>query len=227
MKKQTLMSWSTGKDSAWAYHQLLQQGEHDITGLFCTINKAFQRTAMHGVRVELLKSQAQRLGQPLDIIEIPWPCSNNDYERIMSHYIDSVKQRGIKCFAFGDLFLQDIRDYRTDKLQGTGIEPVFPLWQRPTDKLAREMIDGGLRTTITCIDPAKLDNSFAGRSFDDDFLHDLPDHIDPCGENGEFHSFVHDAPAFDQPINIKVGDVVERDGFVFADVRHAPHLAKK
>ncbi len=222
MKKKTLMSWSTGKDSAWAYHEILERGDHEIAGIFCTINEKFQRTAMHGVRVELLRRQAQRLGQPLDIIEIPWPCSNEDYERIMGEYINSVKSREIECFAFGDLFLQDIRDYRVDKLEGTGIEPVFPLWQRPTKELASQMIEGGQRTMITCIDPKKLDASFAGREFTREFLKDLPDHIDPCGENGEFHSFVFDAPAFDCAIDIKVGEVVERDGFVFADLVPEP-----
>ena len=218
MKKKTMMSWSTGKDSAWSFYQLTKRDDIDLAGLFCTINGKFQRTAMHAVRIELLKRQAQRIGLPLDIIEIPFPCSNQDYERIMANYIETVKKRDIDCFAFGDLFLQDIRDYRIDKLEGTGIEPIFPLWNQPTDRLALEMIEGGQRAIITCVDPKQLDPEFVGRPYDLDFLQALPNCVDPCGENGEFHSFVHDAPIYSSPIEVSVGEKVERDGFCFADV---------
>ncbi len=217
-KKKILMSWSTGKDSAWAFHKLKEHENMEMVGLFCTINAKFRRTAMHAVRVELLQMQAQRIGLPLDIIEIPWPCSNADYERIMGRYVENTQERGVTGMAFGDLFLRDIRDYRIERLKGTGIEPLFPLWDHPTGKLAREMIEGGLRATITCVDPKQLDSRFVGRSFDHDFLADLPETVDPCGENGEFHSFVHDAPLFSAPINISVGEKVERDGFSFADI---------
>lgn len=219
MNKKTLMSWSTGKDSAWAYHQLKMQNDYDVVGLFCTINKKFLRTAMHGVRVELLKLQAARMGLPLDIIEIPFPCSNAEYERIMSGYIETVKTREVEYIAFGDLFLEDIRDYRIEKLQGSGIEPIFPLWNQPTDRLAIKMIDGGIRPIITCVDPKQLDPKFVGLPYDHDFLQALPDNVDPCGENGEFHSFVYDAPMFERKIDISIGEKVERDGFFFVDLK--------
>ncbi|WP_297306640.1 adenine nucleotide alpha hydrolase [Neptuniibacter sp.] len=218
MKKKLMMSWSTGKDSAWSLHQLQQKNEYELVGLFCTINKKFARTAMHAVRVELLQEQARQIGLPLDIIEIPYPCTNEQYAEIMEEFIDSIKARGVECCAFGDLFLGDIRDYRITQLQGTGIEPVFPLWGSPTDELGQQMIAGGLKTIITCVDPKQLDPSFVGREYTEQFLADLPESVDPCGENGEFHSFVYDAPIFKQPINVRVTEVVEREGFVFADV---------
>lgn len=213
-----MMSWSTGKDSAWSLHQLQQKNEYELVGLFCTINKKFARTAMHAVRVELLQEQARQIGLPLDIIEIPYPCTNEQYAEIMEEFINSIKGRGVECCAFGDLFLEDIRDYRITQLQGTGIEPVFPLWGSPTDELGQQMIAGGLKTIITCVDPKQLDPSFVGREYTEQFLVDLPESVDPCGENGEFHSFVYDAPIFKQPIDVRVTEVVEREGFVFADV---------
>ena len=222
--RKTLMSWSTGKDSAWAFYQLQNQPDVDVVGLFCTVNKKFSRTAMHAVRTELLQMQADSIGLPLDIIEIPYPCSNAEYEAVMQDFVDSAKNWNIDCFAFGDLFLEDIRDYRIKKLEGTGITPIFPLWNKPTDKLSNEMINGGLRAVITCVDPKQLDGSFVGRAYDRSFLDSLPEHVDPCGENGEFHSFVHDAPMFKTGIDINVGEGVERDGFVFADVIPAEYL---
>ncbi len=221
MKKKVLISWSTGKDSAWCLHRIQQDTRYEIAGLFCTVNKKFARTAMHAVRVDLLKRQAQRLAQPLDIIEIPYPCSNARYEQIMARFVERARDREIEGFVFGDLFLEDIRAYRVAHLQGSGIEPLFPLWGEPTAGLARAMIDGGLKTVITCIDPRQLDASLAGRIFNHDFLRDLPPHADPCGENGEFHSFVYDAPMFSAPIAHRVGAVVERDGFIFADILEA------
>lgn len=225
MKKKLMISWSTGKDSAWSLYQLQQQDEYELVGLFCTINKKFARTAMHAVRVELLQEQARQIGLPLDIIEIPFPCTNEQYAEIMQAFIDQITARGVQCCAFGDLFLEDVRDYRIKQLEGTGIEPVFPLWGQPTDRIGREMIAGGLKTVITCVDPKQIDRSFVGREYTETFLNELPDSADPCGENGEFHSFVYDAPIFKQPIAVEVTEVVERDGFVFADVIPCKKLA--
>jgi uncharacterized protein (TIGR00290 family) len=216
--KKTVVSWSTGKDSAWATYQLQSRDDIELVGCLCTINKEFQRTAMHAVRVELLKAQAAALQLPLTIIELPFPCSNEQYQQIMGDATQTLINQGVECLSFGDLFLEDIRQYRIDNLKSTGIEPIFPLWLMPTDQLAASMIGGGLKTVITCVDPKQLDASFAGRLFDQSFLDDLPDGVDPCGENGEFHSFVYDGPMFKKAIGIQVGEVMERDGFVFADV---------
>ncbi len=218
MPKKTMMSWSTGKDSAWALYQLLRDPRHHVAGLFCTVNKAFSRTAMHAVRIELLQQQATSMGLPLDIIEIPYPCSNVEYEVIMQEFVIDIKSRGVECFAFGDLFLEDIRDYRIEKLKGADIEPVFPLWDQPTRRLSMDMIAGGLEAVITCVDPKQLDGDFVGRIYNEKLLDLLPASIDPCGENGEFHSFVFNAPMFANKIDITVGEKVERDGFVFADI---------
>lgn len=212
------MSWSSGKDSAWALYKLQQNPEIELVGLFCTVSKAFDRVAMHGVRVELLRLQAERADLPLQIIEIPSPCSNADYEILMGQFVADVKSRGVEHIAFGDLFLEDIRSYREEKLKNSGITPIFPIWGMPTDKLSREMVDAGLRAIITCIDPEQAPKEFAGREFDQNLLDSLPETVDPCGENGEFHSFVFDGLMFREPIAIEIGDIVHRDGFVFADV---------
>lgn len=218
MKKKTIISWSTGKDSAWSTYQLQQRDDIELVGCLCTINQEFQRTAMHAVRVELLHAQAQALNLPLTIIELPFPCSNEQYQNIMAQATQTLIDQGVEQMSFGDLYLQDIREYREKNLAGTGIKPIFPLWQKPTATLAVDMIAGGLKTVITCVDPKQLDASFAGRIFDQSFLADLPAGVDPCGENGEFHTFVFDGPMFSSAIAIEVGEVVERDGFVFADV---------
>lgn len=218
MKRRTLMSWSSGKDSAWALHVLQQNPEIDLVGLFCTVNKEFDRVAMHGVRVELLKKQATSIGFPLEIIEIPYPCSNAKYEEIMGRFVARAKSHDIEHFAFGDLFLEDIRRYREEKLEGSGIKPVFPIWGIPTDKLSRRMIAGGLRAVITCVDPKQAPKELVGKEFDQRFLDSLPESIDPCGENGEFHSFVFDGPMFAEQIEITLGDIAYRDDFVFADI---------
>jgi len=188
---------------------------------FCTVNQQISRTAIHAVRIELLQMQADCIGLPLDIIEIPHPSSNAEYEGIMQKFVAGAKSRNIECFAFGDLFLQDIRDYRIEQFKDTGITPIFPLWHQATDKLAMEMINGGLKAVITCVDPKQLNDQFVGQYYDQAFLNALPENVDPCGENGEFHSFVFDAPMFHQKINISVEEKVERDGFVFVDV--IPH----
>lgn len=218
IKKKTLMSWSSGKDSAWALHKLLQNPEIEVVGLFCTVNREFNRVAMHGVSVELLLQQAARIGLPMELIEIPYPCSNEEYENIMEKFVEKAKNNAIEFFAFGDLFLEDIRNYREQKLSSCGIKPVFPIWGSPTDALAKEMINNGLKTIITCIDPKQIPQEFVGKEFNDKFLASLPESVDPCGENGEFHSFVYDAPMFNSPIQISVGEIIHRDNFIFADL---------
>ena len=213
-----LLSWSSGKDAAWSLHVLRQQGEVEVVGLLTTINRTFERVAMHAVREELLEAQAAAAGLPLWKVDIPFPCPNEAYEAAMGAACAKAVAEGIEVMAFGDLFLEDVRDYRIQKLAGTGLRPVFPLWGRDTAMLAREMIAGGLKATLTCVNPKVLDASFAGRNFDTALLADLPPSVDPCGEHGEFHSFAHAGPMFQHPIPIQRGEVVERDGFVFADL---------
>jgi uncharacterized protein (TIGR00290 family) len=216
--RRVLLSWSSGKDSAWALHLLRQQPEIEVVALFTTFNSAADRVAMHAVRRTLVEAQAERTGLPLWAVGLPWPCSNQDYEERMRAVCQRATAEGITAVAFGDLFLQDIRDYRVKQLQGTGLEPLFPVWKIPTKELGREMIDAGVKAKITCVDPSKLAKSFAGRDYDLSLLDALPVEIDPCGENGEFHTFVYDSPVFSRPIGVRMGEVVERDGFVFADV---------
>jgi len=216
--KRVLLSWSSGKDSAWALHMLRQQPELQVVALLTTFNSAADRVAMHAVRRTLVKLQAERTGIPLWEVELPWPCSNDDYECRMRAVVERAVAEGVDAVAFGDLFLEDIRAYRVRQLAGTGLQPLFPVWGIPTEELARQMIAAGLRAKLTCVDPAKLDASFAGREFDAALLLELPEGIDPCGENGEFHSFVYEAPVFSSPIAVQTGEVVRRDNFVFADV---------
>jgi uncharacterized protein (TIGR00290 family) len=214
-----LISWSTGKDSAWMLHVINQEYPNAAAGLLTTTNQAFDRVAMHAVRRELLEAQAQAAGLPLHVVPLPWPCSNAQYESIMKTAIEGIVADGFTHVAFGDLFLEDVRKYREDRLAGSGLEPLFPIWKtKPTSDLARDMIDAGLQARLTCIDPRKLDRSFAGRTFDEQLLRDLPAGTDPCGENGEFHSFAYAGPMFTGEIKLKSGDVVDRDGFVFADL---------
>ena len=213
------MSWSSGKDSTLALHAARQDLDLDVTALLVTLNAGADRVAMHAVRRTLLEAQADRLGLPLKIVEIPSPCPNDVYEARMATAMAEASDAAIEHVIFGDLFLEDIREYREHALAGSGIEPLFPLWQRPTDALARQMIDAGIRAVLTCVDPSQLDPAFAGRQFDASLLADLPASVDPCGERGEFHTFVYDGPGFSSPVAVEVGDVVERDGFVFCDVR--------
>jgi uncharacterized protein (TIGR00290 family) len=217
MRKKTWLSWSSGKDSAWALHVLRQSDDYEVTGLFTTINSAFDRVAMHAVRVELLREQAQAAGLPLYLIEIPYPCTDEQYAAVMAEFVARASVEGVQCMAFGDLFLQDVRRYREERMQGTGIDAVFPLWGRPTRDLLTEMLTGGLRACLTCVDPKVLSAEFAGRELTLELLDSMPSSIDPCGENGEFHSFVFDGPMFNRPLDIEMGEVVTRDGFVFAD----------
>jgi uncharacterized protein (TIGR00290 family) len=218
MRKKTLLSWSSGKDSAWALHVLGQDPQFEVAGLFCTVNEAFSRVAMHGVRIELLQQQADSAGLPLHLIRIPYPCSDEAYAEAMGAFVEQAKKECVERFAFGDLFLEDVRRYREEKLRGSGISPIFPLWGIPTKQLSRDMLAGGLRAVITCIDPKHLEYSFSGRTYDASFLDDLPESTDPCGEYGEFHSFAFDGPMFRQPIPTNPGETVERDGFVFTDL---------
>jgi uncharacterized protein (TIGR00290 family) len=218
MKKKTLLSWSSGKDSAWALHVLRQQHDIEVVGLFCTFNKKFERGAMHAVRNELICQQAESIGLPLQLIPIPDPCSDSEYKRIMANFIEQVKSQGIDTIAFGDLFLEEIRSYREESLVGTGITPLFPIWGIPTNELSKEMINSGLRAKITCIDPKYLPAEFAGHEYDSTFLEQIPDAIDPCGEKGEFHSFAYDGPMFKNKLNISVGETVTRDGFIYTDL---------
>ena len=218
MKRKLLLSWSSGKDSAWALHCLQQRGEYQVAGLLTTLNAAFDRVAMHSTRRALLEAQAKAADLPLYSVPLPWPCSNQHYETAMRSACEAAVAEGIEAMAFGDLFLEDVRRYREEKLQGTGLQPIFPVWGLDTRQLAQEMIASGLRARIVCVDPKKLPAEFAGRDFDADFLRDLPEGVDPCGENGEFHSVVYAGPMFREPIPIESGEVVERDGFIFADV---------
>ncbi len=218
MRPRALLSWSSGKDSAWALHLLRQRGEVDVVGLLTTVNAVADRVAMHAVRSELLRAQAAAAGLPLHAVPIPSPCSNEAYEAAISQALRRAKSEGVTVMAFGDLFLEDIRRYRVEQLAGTGIEPLFPVWGIPTARLAREMLVGGLRARLTCVDPAQLDASFVGREFDEALLAELPSSVDPCGERGEFHTFTYAGPMFAHPIAIESGEVVERGGFAFADL---------
>jgi len=220
LKRKILLSWSSGKDSAWSLHVLHQCREVDVevVGLLTTINTHFQRVAMHGTRFALLKAQADAARLPLWEVPLQSPCSNEVYEQAMSAACASAVEKGISAIAFGDLFLEDVRPYREDRLRDTGLEPIFPLWGRNTHELISEMLDGGLRARIVCLDPSKLPADFVGRDLDHHLLRRMPAGVDPCAENGEFHTFAHAGPMFHQPIPIKNGETVMRDGFLFADV---------
>jgi uncharacterized protein (TIGR00290 family) len=212
------LSWSSGKDSAWALHLLRQQPDIAIAALITTFNGEADRVAMHAVRRELVEAQAERIGIPLWPVEIPWPCPNEEYERRMQSVCRRAVDEKIFAIAFGDLFLQDIRAYRERQLQGTGLKPLFPVWKIPTDQLAQEMLAAGVKAKLTCVDSSRLGKSFAGRDYNLALLQEFPPGIDPCGENGEFHTFVYDAPVFSRPIRVRSSEIIERDGFVFADL---------
>jgi uncharacterized protein (TIGR00290 family) len=217
-----LVSWSSGKDSAWTLHVLGQQFPRAVGGLLTTVNETFDRVAMHAVRRPLVEAQARAAGLPLHVVPLPWPCTNEEYERRMTAAIAGFVRDGYTHVAFGDLFLEDVRRYREARLEGTGLTPLFPLWNATsTAARAREMIEGGLEARLSCVDPRQLDRSFAGRAFDAALLDDLPDGVDPCGERGEFHSFAFAGPMFKAPIHVKTGEVVERDGFVFCEIDFA------
>jgi len=218
MPRRVLLSWSSGKDSAWTLHVLRRDPEVELVGLLTTVNTTHGRVAMHSTRLAIVEAQARAVGLPLHVIPLPWPCSNEVYEHAMRTAIEEGRQRGATHVAFGDLFLEDIRAYRIKQLEGSGLEPLFPIWHEPTALVARRMIDAGLEAVVICIDPQKLSRSFAGRRFDHAFLDELPEGVDPCGENGEFHTCVLGGPMFRQPLQAAVGEVVHRDGFYFADL---------
>jgi uncharacterized protein (TIGR00290 family) len=220
MARALLLSWSSGKDSAWALHVLRQQRDVEIVGLLTTFNEVADRVAMHAVRRSLVEAQAAAARLPLWRIALPFPCSNADYESRMGAVIDRAREEGVTHIAFGDLFLEDVREYRVRMLCGTGVEPVFPLWCSPTQTpaLARTMLENGMRAVLTCVDPRQLQETFVGRAFDAALLADLPDGVDPCGERGEFHTFCFAGPMFDREIGVQVGETVSRDGFCFTDL---------
>ncbi|MCU0663034.1 MAG: adenine nucleotide alpha hydrolase [Myxococcota bacterium] len=219
-KPKALIAWSTGKDAAMALQVARESGDLEIVGLLTTVTKTFDRVSMHGVRRGLLEAQARAAKLPLTVVEIPSPCTNEDYAERMGQAMHAARDAGVEQVVFGDLFLEDIRRYREAQLATVGMSAAFPLWGRDTRALARELIASGYRAVVTCVDPKVLEPSFAGRSYDAALLQDLPVDVDPCGENGELHSFVWYAPYFDAPIEILVGETVLREGFAFADVLH-------
>jgi uncharacterized protein (TIGR00290 family) len=212
-----LVSWSSGKDSAWMLHTLRQQGI-EPAALLTTINEVADRVAMHGVRHSVLRAQAAAAGLPLVAIPLPYPCSNEFYEARMASAVADACALGFTHVAFGDLFLEDVRRYREERLAGTGLTPIFPLWGRPTGELGLEMIRGGLDARLSCVDLRVMPADFAGRAYDEALLRDLPSGVDPCGERGEFHTCVVGGPMFSRPLDVRCGEVVERDGFVFCDL---------
>jgi len=218
LRPKAWLAWSSGKDSAWSLHVVRERGELEVVALLTTVNQTHARVAMHAVRQSLLEAQAAATGLPLRIVAIPWPCPNQEYERAMAVAMRGAQSEGVTHVIFGDLFLEDVRRYREENLAKCSMTPVFPLWGAPTRQLAQEMIAGGLRSYVTCVDPRKLDKSFAGREWDAALLRDLPLSVDPCGEYGEFHTFACAGPMFSAPIAVRRGEVVERDGFVFADL---------
>jgi len=217
--KRVLLSWSSGKDSAWALHVLRQQPDIELAGLLTTLNTEFQRVAMHGTRRSVLEAQAAAVQLPLWIVPLPWPCSNEIYEQKMTEVCQRAVAEHVDAIAFGDLFLRDVRAYREAQLKPTGLEPMFPVWELPTATLALDMIAAGLRARLACVDTRQLPESFAGREFDAALLRDLPPEVDPCGERGEFHTCVYAGPMFTAPVPLEAGEVVHRDGFVYADFK--------
>lgn len=227
MRPRAVLSWSSGKDCAWALHVLRQRGEVEVVGLVTTFNEAVGRVAMHGVRMDLVRAQAAAARLPLWEVPLPWPCSNEAYEQRMRGVFDRARAEGVQAIAYGDLHLEDIRDYRERQMATTGIEAWFPVWGSETSGLARAMIAAGLRAVLTCVDPRQIGPEFVGRSFDEALLADLPSTVDPCGERGEFHTFCHAGPMFDAPVEIAVGERVERDGYRFIDLVESPNRARR
>ena len=225
--KKTLLSWSSGKDSAWALHALQQDPEIDVLGLFSVVNKAYARVSMHATRIDLLLHQADATGLPLQIINIPHRCSNEECDAIMRSFVDNAVENGIECVAFGDLFLREIREYREYQLRETGIEPLFPIWNLPTDILAEQMLSSGVEAYISCVDPKKAPGTLAGRRWSTTLLNELPDSVDPCGENGEFHTVVTGGPMLQGRIPVHIGETVEREGFVFTDIIPGKSTARR
>jgi len=221
------LCWSSGKDSAWALHTVRRQNDVQIVGLLTVLTETYGRVSMHGVREDVLLAQAEAAQLPLHRVPIPSPCSDETYRRAMARAIETAKGQGVTRIVFGDLFLEDVRAYREQMLSGTGIEPRFPLWGRPTHELAREMIAAGLVAHVTCLDPKKVPRELAGQVFDQDLLERLPPNVDPCAERGEFHTCVSAGPMFARPIRLEVGETVEREGFVFTDLMCRPEQAQR
>lgn len=222
-----LLSWSGGKDSAWALEMLRRRRQYEVVGLLTTLNETFRRVAIHGYREALLDEQAAAAGLPVWKVDLPFPCTNAEYEARMAVVAERAVREGIYGMAFGDLFLEEIRDYRLKKLAGTGLEAIFPVWGIPTEQLAEEMVAGGLKAYLACVDPRVLDRSFAGRRFDAQLLKELPAGVDHCGERGEFHTFACGGPMFSRSIGVTPAEVVERDGFVYADLLPVPRESRE
>lgn len=220
-RRRAVISWSSGKDAAWALHLARRREDLEVVGLLASVNAEFRRVSMHGVRLELAERQARAAKLPLMTVDLPWPCSNQEYEKLMGAACARLRAEGVEAVVFGDIFLADVRQYRERQLAGTGLEPVFPLWGLDTRVLVRQMLEGGLRARISCLDPARVDRSLAGAELTPDLVRSLPAAVDPCGENGEFHTFVFDAPVFTHALEVTPGEAVERDGFVYADLLSA------
>jgi uncharacterized protein (TIGR00290 family) len=214
-----VLSWSSGKDSAWTLYQLQQSEDIEVVGLLTTINSEFNRVAMHAVREDLLEAQAEAADLPLFKVPLPWPCSNDEYERAIKSTFEELRiNHDVTHIAYGDLFLEDVRQYRIDLMKKSKLSPLFPIWGLQTKKLAHSMVSSGLSAYLTCIDPKQLSDSYAGHQFNSDFLSAIEDDVDPCGENGEFHTYVYAGPMFRTEIPVQVGETVKRDGFVFTDL---------
>jgi uncharacterized protein (TIGR00290 family) len=218
MKRKTWLSWSSGKDSAWALYLLRQDPTIELLGLFTSVNQKYSRVSMHATRLEMLERQADAVGLPLHTIDLPDPCTNEQYDAIMRQFVGEAAAQGVECMAFGDLFLEDIRRYREDQLQGSGIEPLFPLWSIPTNELAEQMLSAGLEAYISSVDLKKLPVRFAGKKWSRELIAEFPQGCDPCGENGEIHTIVTGGPMFRETIPVRLGEVIERDGFAYADI---------
>jgi uncharacterized protein (TIGR00290 family) len=216
-RTRVLVAWSSGKDAAWALHALRGREDVEVAGLLTTVNTRHDRVSMHGVRRRLLQEQAEAVGLPLDVVPLPDPCPNATYESAMIEALARAREKEITAVAFGDLHLEDVRRYREKQMRDTGLEPLFPLWGRETSALAREMLDGGLSAVLTCVDSRQLDPSFSGRRWDERLLAELPEGVDPCGEKGEFHTFVSAGPMLRRPLQVSIGETVEREGFVYTD----------
>jgi uncharacterized protein (TIGR00290 family) len=218
MKKRTLLSWSSGKDSAWALNLLQQDPMIELLGLFTVMNQKYNRVSMHATRLGMLRRQAKAVGLSLQTINLPDPCKKEQCDAIMQHFITESVAKGIECMAFGDLFLEDIRNYRTNQLKGTGIEPLFPLWRIPTRELAEQMLSAGLEAYVSSVDLKKLPSRFAGRKWSRDLIVEFPKDCDPCGENGEIHTVVVGGPRFRETVPVRVCEIVERNGFAYVDI---------
>jgi uncharacterized protein (TIGR00290 family) len=218
MKKKTLLSWSSGKDSAWALHLVQQDPRIELLGLFTVMNQKYSRVSMHATRSEMLHCQAEAVGLPIETISLPDPCTNEQYDAIMRHFVTESVNKGIECMAFGDLFLEDVRKYRENQLKGRGIDPLFPLWGIPTSDLAEQMLSAGLEAYVSSVDLKKLPSRFAGQKWSRNLIAEFPKDCDPCGENGEIHTIAVGGPMFQKTVLVRVGDIVNRNGFAYADI---------